>query len=308
MTGLSPLDKEHHASWKKAKACFERAGELSDYPFEYVEIPFERAFLPCYFLRPDHAAVERPTVIVVTGGEGTAMEMYFWSAGEGLRRNYNVFLCELPGNISTLYGNPSMTLRADMEVPMKNVLDFLERSKWVDDERIAIIGYSAGGYFASRAAAFDKRIKALIPNSPLRDVHGMLAAVFPKFLLHRRSFALIESLAQRFAHESVRTSIELVLWESGINNFLDFFDLTKQASLVGLEENIACPTLALCGEGEGQAFLCQAERFINNISSKTKALRVFTHAEGAGAHCQIGNLTLAQNTIYDWLDSLFECA
>lgn len=308
MTCLSPLDTEHYSNWKSAKECFEKAGSLSNKPFEYIKIPFENGFLPCYFLQPNFDKVERPTVIVVTGGEGTAMEMYFWCAGEGLRRNYNIFLCELPGNPSTLYNNPSLTLRADIEVPMKNVLDYLESSKLVDNEKIAIIGYSAGGYFASRTAAFDKRIKALIPNSPLRDIHGMFTAVFPKFLLNRHSFAIIEPLVQRFANESIKSTIELVLWESGINNFFDLVDLTKQASLVDLERNISCPTFALCGEGEGKAFLKQANSFINNISSKTKKLRVFTLEEGAGAHCQIDNLTLAQNAIYDWLDSIFECA
>ena len=136
----------------------------------------------------------------------------------------------------------------------------------------------------------------------------MFTAVFPKFLLNRHSFAIIEPLVQRFANESIKSTIELVLWESGINNFFDLVDLTKQASLVDLEKNISCPTFALCGEGEGKEFLKQANIFINNISSKTKKLRVFTLEEGAGAHCQIDNLTLAQNAIYDWLDSIFECA
>lgn len=305
MTCLSPLDKEHYTNWKKAKECFEEAGSLSNNPFEYIKIPFENGFLPCYFVQPNYNEGERPTVVVVTGGEGTAMEMYFWCAGEGLRRNYNIFLCELPGNISTLYCNPSMTLRANIEIPMKNVLDYLESNKFVDNEKIAIIGYSSGGYFASRAAAFDKRIKALIPNSPLRDIHGMLTAVFPRFLLNRHSFAIVESLVRKFGNESIKSTIELVLWESGINSFLDLLNLTKQASLEGLEKNISCPTLALCGEDEGNSFLSQADRFINNISSKTKRLRVFTRKEGASSHCQIDNLTLAQNTIYDWLDSIF---
>lgn len=31
-------------------------------------------------------------------------------------------------------------------------------------------------------------------------------------------------------------------------------------------------------------------------------LRVFTEEEGAGEHCQMGNLRLATSVIYDWFD------
>ena len=171
MTCLSPKDKKHYVNWQKAKECFETAGSLLDNPFEFVEIPFENGILPCYFLQPIEHKEKCPTLIVVTGGEGTAMEMYFWCAPEGLRRGYNVLLCELPGNISTLYLSPDLTLRADTEIPMKHIIDFLYTKSQVDREKIAIIGYSAGGYFAARAAAFEKRIKALIPNSPLAPLH-----------------------------------------------------------------------------------------------------------------------------------------
>lgn len=167
-----------------------------------------------------------------------------------------------------------------------------------------MIGYSAGGYFAARAAAFDKRIKALISNSPLRDMHAMFTAVFPKVLLARRASSIVAYVLRHFPNESIRTSIELVLWEAGMDSFLNFVELTKQASLAGIEKNISCPTLALCGEGEGRVFLEQAETFIRNISAAKKELKIFTRAEGASAHCQIDNLTLARNTICDWLDSI----
>ena len=33
--------------------------------------------------------------------------------------------------------------------------------------------------------------------------------------------------------------------------------------------------------------------------------RVFTTAEGADTHCQLGNLPLSNAVIYDWLDEVF---
>ncbi|MCU9533706.1 alpha/beta hydrolase family protein [Streptococcus sp. CSL10205-OR2] len=305
MNCLSPKNKWHFENWKNAKACFEKAGALFDHPFEPIKIPFEKGFLPCYFLRPSHKKEKRPTLIVVTGGEGTAMEMYFWCAREGLRRNYNILLCEITGNISTIYENSSLTLREDTEVPIGRVLDFVETRETVDVNKIALIGYSAGGYFAARAAAFDHRIKALICNSALRDIHGMFTAVFPKILLSSKLSSFVDFSTQHFISKATKNSIELILWESGIEQFSELLELTKRATLIGIEDKITCPTLALSGEGEGELFLKQSETFFRNISSSIKTSKVFTEEEGASAHCQIDNLTLARSVIYDWLDSIF---
>ena len=76
--------------------------------------------------------------------------------------------------------------------------------------------------------------------------------------------------------------------------------------MIDVEKDISCPTLALSGEGEGEVFLEQARLFFENISSTKKELKVFTKETGASAHCQIDNLTVARNTVYDWLDTLFQ--
>ena len=299
MTCLSPRDERHYANWKKAKTCFDTAGSL-------FEMPFENGFLPCYFLQPSKVTYRRPTLIVVTGGEGTAMEMYFWCAPEGLSREYNILLCELPGNITTRYESPAQTLRADMEIPMRSIIDNLETRATVDSGKIALIGYSAGGYFAARAAAFEKRIAALIPDSPLRDMYGMFTAVFHKMLLSPRSSSFVQFIIQHFTDRSTKASIDLLLWESGIDDFGKLFEMTKQANLIGIEQRIICPTLALSSEGEGAAFINQAKLFIKNISSTIKEQKIFSQKEGASAHCQINNLTVACNTVYDWLDTIFQ--
>ena len=45
---------------------------------------------------------------------------------------------------------------------MKAVIDFVETRRDLDAARIAMWGVSLGGYYAPRAAAFEKRIKACI--------------------------------------------------------------------------------------------------------------------------------------------------
>ena len=47
-------------------------------------------------------------------------------------------------------------------MPVKAVIDFVEKRSDLDASRIGMWGVSLGGYYAPRAAAFDKRIKACI--------------------------------------------------------------------------------------------------------------------------------------------------
>ncbi len=64
-----------------------------------------------------------------------------------------------PGQGEAQYDFP---IRGDYEVPVKAVLDYVETRERSRYARIGMWGVSLGGYYAPRAAAFDKRIKACI--------------------------------------------------------------------------------------------------------------------------------------------------
>ena len=53
-------------------------------------------------------------------------------------------------------------IRGDYEVAVKAVIDWLETRKDIDAGNIGLWGVSLGGYYAPRAAAFEKRVKACI--------------------------------------------------------------------------------------------------------------------------------------------------
>src|SRR4029078_7075095 len=64
-----------------------------------------------------------------------------------------------PGQGETEY---DFAIRGDYEVAVKAGFDCMETRRDVDATRVAIAGISLGGYYAPRAAAFDKRIKACL--------------------------------------------------------------------------------------------------------------------------------------------------
>ena len=169
----STTDPDCHAGWERQRDCFMQAGKLMDPPFEVVSIPYENGkSLPGYFLKADASNKPRRTLMCLGGADSLAEELYFWGGGAAaLRRGYNALLFEIPGQRGAMYSNPAAELffRPDTEVPLKYVCDWVLARADVDPKRLAIVGWSLGGYFAPRAAAFEKRIKACIASTTLTN-------------------------------------------------------------------------------------------------------------------------------------------
>ena len=302
MITLNPLDTRHREYWRLSVDCFEKAGELLECPIETIQVVINDKTLPCYFI-PAKKAKVCPVIFLVTGGEGSNTEMYFWVGAYALKNGYSVFLYEGPGNFSTMYTS-GLTMMPNSEVPIGKALDILYGRQDVDVDRIALLGISFGGYLVARAAIFDKRIKALIPNSPLTNIHKMLISVFPNFIFKLPDW-LLNFIKIYFMSYSDRATLDLLLWEGGSKTFKEGINILKAYSIEGLENQITCPTLALAGEGGGKEFDKQAKNFLKNISSKEKTLRIFTNEEGAGSHCQVDNPRLMNEVVITWLNKLW---
>jgi 2,6-dihydroxypseudooxynicotine hydrolase len=59
----------------------------------------------------------------------------------------------------------ALRIRGDYEAPVKSVVDWIESRSDLDADRIGLWGVSLGGYYAPRAAAFEKRVKACVALS-----------------------------------------------------------------------------------------------------------------------------------------------
>jgi len=86
--------------------------------------------------------------------------------------------------------------------PLKAIIDYTVQRPDVDRDRVALIGFSIGGYFAQRAAVADggNRIKALIADSPISDPYRLSMAEFPPALLKAPAF--VTSLVGQIAFTS----------------------------------------------------------------------------------------------------------
>ena len=69
---------------------------------------------------------------------------------------------------------------------------------------------------------------------------------------------------------------------------------------------ITCPMLCMAGEGENENLIHQAKERFEKIQNSRKKLIILTKEDGGEAHCQLYNLSLLNQVIFDWLDEVLE--
>ncbi|MEO6061148.1 MAG: alpha/beta fold hydrolase [Thermoflexales bacterium] len=301
---LAPSDPRRMVAFEKSRTTFWQFLELSGLCAERVSIPYEGTTLPGYFYRADDSHAPKRTLLSLGGFDSTGEELYFFAAAAALRRGYNVLTFEGPGQGEPLRME-HMPARSDYEVPVRAAVDYLLTRPEVDRERIALMGTSLGGYYAARAAAFEPRVKALIIHGVMFDFWATQSRTKPLLRLLGQwkspsGLQAVLHLAERFNSE-LRWSVKTGMWVLGAQNPVELKREMKRYSLKEVASLIQQPTLILHGAKDHFAPQEQLDMLFAALKAP-KTLRVFTEEEGAEEHCQIGNMTLLHQVLFDWLD------
>jgi cephalosporin-C deacetylase-like acetyl esterase len=308
--GALPTDPRFDGYWRKSVACFQQAGALFNPPIQTLEVPFEGRPLAAYYWRPDTSRDTRPTIIAVGGNDSSLEELVMGIGTGAVARGYNFFAFDHPGHRGAVHRYRDCIKRPDYEQPYKVAIDLLTTLPGVD-ERIALSGFSFGGYICSRVACFEKRIKALIPDSPIIDNYRIAASFW---------MTLVGKIPDRYYFKMM----DYVLRNKPILKAYKAYTDTSNGTLaMSLKERIElaktlfflptemlaqieCPTLVLVSEDEGEEFVRQSRTFFDSIASTEKRLHIFSLAEdGSNDHCQLDNFSRANQVIFDWLDEVF---
>ena len=145
---------------RRAIECRNKALPYLDPPGERVAIPYEDKNLYGNLRKPKGVA-KPPIVIMCMGLDSTKEEMDDYE-NRFLVRGLATLSFDGPGQGEAEY---DFALCPEFEKPVKAVVDYLETRSDVDLARIGIWGVSLGGYYAPRAAAFEKRLKACVALS-----------------------------------------------------------------------------------------------------------------------------------------------
>jgi 2,6-dihydroxypseudooxynicotine hydrolase len=242
----------------KAVECRQTALPYLRPPGERVEIPYEGKTLYGILRKPE-GAKNPPVVVMAVGLDSTkeetdAYEQPFHPRGMA------TLAFDGPGQGEGQY---EFGIRGDYEVPVKAVIDYIETRDDLDQNRIGMWGVSLGGYYAPRAAAFEKRIKACIALGGPFD-WGAAFDTLPD--LTRQTF----------------------MARSRSRDIAEAKEKAKTLSLVGLAQNITCPIFIVNGRNDRVVPPADAERLAREVKGPAELVMV-----------EDGN-HIANNRAYRW--------
>jgi len=311
----NPADPRIVETWGMSRDSFRDALSLDDVPYEIVEIPYENTTLPGYFYKVDDSGTPRPLLIVQTGFDGCQEELHPY-AMEGIKRGYNVLTFEGPGQGEVIRVQ-HLPFRPDWENVIIPVVDYAVSRPDVDEDRIALWGISLGGYLAPRGAVYEPRITALIADAGTYDIGQNLLQILQgeggaaenmteeelQEWLKTDPAGFNDALREAMAHDTgTRWLNENGMFVFNVSSPAQFWAKWMDFSLVGIAEDIRCPTLVTTGTADKfDPDGMQAQELYDHLTCE-KELMVFSDEYGAGAHCQLGAFAQSFSGKFDWLD------
>jgi pimeloyl-ACP methyl ester carboxylesterase len=304
---VSPTSLEHKRLWEESRGCFQKAIPFLSFRIEKLGIPFEGSTIPGYFIKSGDGI--RPTLMAVSGFDGSGEELYHEIGVATAKYGWNCLIFEGPGQGGALHLNPALKFRPDYERPVSAVVDYAISRDDVDPQRLALIGFSMGGYLAPRAAAHDSRIKACIANCLLVDMGSVARAELPAFLM-KLPHNLIAGMLQVFMRvkPSLRWIYDHFCWAYGISHPSEMFSAMDPYSLKGTEKLMKAPLLCIFGELEfkigAKVYPLDVFHYIDQLQSPVE-MCLFTQQEGGASHCQVmGGLQQMQAAVFHWLNEV----
>jgi len=232
----NPEDPRSLRGWQSSHNCFAEAAQLYDPPFEAVEVTYEGTTLPGYFYRVDDSGQPRPTLIATNGYDATVQGMHFGHAAAAVRRGYNCLIFDGPGQGRVLY-KQEIHMRPDWENVVTPVVDYALSRREVDPQRVALIGWSFGGYLAPRAASLEHRLAACVADPGQFDMFDAAMARVPqemKEALLRNDPAVDSFLDQMMEGDARRFFIAARMRAFGAKTLKEFLLMQRDYTLKGL--------------------------------------------------------------------------
>ena len=225
--------------------CYTTALPLMRPSGERVAIPFEAKTIYGVLRRPSTAKERQPVLIMAPGLDSTKEELHAYEE-PFLARGIAILAIDGPGQGEAEYEIP---IAGDYERAARAVCDWIEKRADLDATRMGMWGVSLGGYYAPRATAYEKRIKACIAISgpfEWKEIWGALPG------LTREAFRVRSHCASEA--EALRNAATLTMAEAA--------------------PRIACPIFIVSGREDRLVPADHAERLAKTVSGPVDLLVV----------------------------------
>jgi dienelactone hydrolase len=274
---LSRDDPRDGRTYEKQVALFKRAAPYSEPRLETIAVSFDESELHGYLVRPSNPweslPDERfPCCLIFGDVDSSCEEMYFAYGADAARRGIAAIMVDPPGQ-GRSRRSQRMIARYDFERVVGDAIDYISssRNSALDKNRIALIGSGMGAYYAARAAAKEKRVKAL--------------AVFG---------AVYNAIADHYDfYPPVR---KWLVWSTGALDSAKARAKLGDYNLEGVASQIECPVLINQGMYDVVTSPVAASRLNEAIKHKNKILRSYKAGHGISAF-----RAEAVSSTFDWL-------
>jgi pimeloyl-ACP methyl ester carboxylesterase len=266
-------------------------------------IPFGSGSLPAYDLRPERQI--GPTVVMF-GGFDSYVEEFLPMIASMVDAGRRIAVFEGPGQGSALE-DFGLTMIPEWEQPMGAVLDHYGL------DNVAAVGISLGGGLVIRAAAFEPRISQVVAFDILDDFFETIARQIGRgvriplrALLTARASRVVNAIADRaVARKPVSEwGLQQGMHVTGTPTPYDFLRSTTAMSTREISHRVRADVLLMAGADDHYVPLSQLGRQAGNLTNaRSVTTRIFTAAEQASNHCQLGNMGAASRMIDNWLGS-----
>ena len=259
----------------KLKEMVDRRSELSPYPIERVEVPFDDGkTISCLLhLLPDRR--KAPCIIYVPGMDQT--KEYFPKVMNNLaiNRGMHVISMDGPGQ-----GNSNIQkIRAvgdNYERAGAAVMTYLQGREEIDSDRIGIYGVSMGSYWSLRLASYDHRAAAIASGVACFNPNNTI-----------------------FSESSPRFK-QMFMYMAGIENEEEFDKMSSKMTVKGYSEKIKCPTLLVTGEFDPLCPLEDAIEVFEDLTCKKEMWVIEDQFHPLWNIPNLGKLDCHHYTV-DWL-------
>jgi dienelactone hydrolase len=281
-----PPGEEKFGIYRNALRCF-HGGLRRLYPdIEHVDVPYEDTALPAYFVKARGTAGPAPTVVLFDGMDNCKEMSAIFAGLDFAKRGINTLAIDGPGQAEALRLR-KIHSRPDYEVAGTAAYEWVAARKEVDPRKVAVMGYSFGGYHAPRICGVEKRYAAGVAFGAMHwDMHAWQADVKAKLAADPKT-----SFSSDFQFR----------WVVGSPDNKAALERAKLFTLEGIAEQVTCPFLIVHGENDRIVPLESARTLYEKIGSSRKHLKIFTAEEGGTEHVQVDHRQVGVDYIGDWL-------
>jgi len=262
---LQPKSKQGNDAYMRGVQALRDAAKYIRRPrLEHVEVPYGVTSLPAIFVHAEPAkkSGKVPAMVFFDGLDVTKEIQYFKGVADLVARGIACLIVDGPGNGESIRFR-GLYLRHDTEHYATPVFDYLAARPEVDPKRIGVMAISLGGYYAPRAAAFDKRIKACVALGGPFD------------------FGAAWDNLPELTREAFRVRSHCKTQEEAKKN-------AATLSLVGVAQDITCPIFIVNGRLDRIIPAEDAERLASEVKGQVKLMMI-----DDGNH-------IANNRAYRW--------